>query len=407
MTTASDNPARRPRVLMLTHRVPYPPDRGDRIRSDRLLRELARRADVSLACLSDEPVTAAQRTHLADLTMRLEIAPLNSLACRARGGVALATGRAITPAWFTRPGLARTIRRWHADQPFDAALAFCTSTADYLRHLPGVPAVLDLVDVDSAKWAEYASQTRGLKRWIYAAEARRLVRVEKGDGFRSVAVISEPEAAVYRERVGSYRELVVAGNGVDLDRFRPSPDPGEPVAVFTGLLSYRPNAEACQWLVERVWPGVREKFPAARLRLVGRGAGPELEALAGVPGVELVGEVEDVAGELAAAAVAVAPLRIARGVQNKVLEAMAAGRPVLCTPQALEGIDAAPGRDLLVAEAAADWVHRLAELLSDAGLRRRFADAGRSRVESRYDWSAALAPLVDAVLGAGRGAADD
>ena len=200
--TLSRRPTRR--VLLLTHRVPYPPDRGDRIRSYHLLKLLSRHFDVALACTTQEPVAAEHRHVLSQLTSRLAIRGLNPILSKARGAAALATGQPITPSLFYDPLLARQIVRWHEDKPFDAVLTFCTGMLRYGRLLTH-PAyrsarfagarpinVLDLVDVDSMKWAAYAKHTAGPMKWVYRTEATRLARVEAGlqDRFDAITVIS-------------------------------------------------------------------------------------------------------------------------------------------------------------------------------------------------------------------------
>ena len=411
-TGLAPTPARR--LLVLTHRLPYPPDRGDRIRSYHLIRTLGRHFALDLACTSDEPVDPEHRRHLADMVQRLAIVRLSPAYSRVRQLAALVGGAALTPAAFYRTGLARRIDAWHRDQPFDAVLTFCTGMIGYARalqrsggslrgqfrgrgrgHFRGGH-VLDLVDVDSAKWAAYAADSAPPLRWVYAAEARRLRRIEAGerDHFDAVTVVSQREYDLYRSTVGEHAGLHVVGNGVDTDYYTALRDAASQTLVFVGVLNYKPNVDAVVWFAEHVLPDLRQRLPDATFQIVGQHPAPNVQDLARLPGVEVIGPVPDVRVHLARAAAVVVPLRIARGVQNKVLEAMAAARAVLCSPQAAAGIDAVVGQHLLVADDPSDWVTQLEQLLTDRPRRRRIAQAARGHVRQHYTWDARLRPML-------------
>ncbi len=410
-----NNGMRTRRVLVLTHRAPYPPDRGDRIRSYHLLKLLARHFDVGLACVSDEHVTVEQKQVLSQLAGRLAIQKTNKLVSRARGAAALARGEAVTPSLFYDPKLAQTITRWHAQRPFDAVLTFCTGMMRYARLLTH-PAyrltefagsrpwhVLDLVDVDSQKWSAYAEQATGPMKWVYTKEAERLARIESGidDRFDRISVISGAEAAVYREQFRDHPGLSVVENGVDLEYFSPMPDVGSQTTVFVGVMNYKPNIEAVQWYVNEVHPLVLKKHPGATFKIVGRDPSPKVKALRHHEGVEVVGTVPDVRPYLEQAAAVVAPLQVARGVQNKVLEAMACRRAVVCSPEAATGIRALPGRHLLVAESPKMFSRYVRALMRDDHYRQQVAAAARRCVQRRYGWDKALGPMVE-LLGGSR-----
>ena len=406
----------RRRVLMLTHRVPYPPDRGDRIRAFHLLRLLNESFDIDLACTSDAPVTEEHQRVLGELAPRLAITPVSPRGGVLRGIGALACGQPITPSWHYRRTLAATIRRWHRQVPFDAVLCICTGMARYAGILaPPERAieqrrtaasvlwprlVLDLVDVDSLKWRSYSEQSPAPLRWIYGLEARRLSGVEAGRGvsWDAVSVISDAEAEACRRHVGDHRRLVVIGNGVDLDSFTALPDPDTNTLVFTGVLNYRPNVEGIRWFVAHVMPLLQrlDRFRKdLRLRIVGRDPCAAVHALGDAPGVEVVGPVADIRDAIGASSVAIAPLQTARGVQNKVLEAMACARSVVVSSAAAEGIDAVPGRHLLVADQPQQWASHIERLLRDAEYRRSVADAARQLVARTYAWPQRARPMVD------------
>ncbi|MBX2850634.1 MAG: glycosyltransferase, partial [Phycisphaeraceae bacterium] len=314
---------------------------------------------------------------------------------------ALLTGQAITPAAMYDRGLAQQLIQWHQRKPFDSVLTYCTGMVGYtnrLLEMPNPPRhVLDMVDVDSQKWAGFAETTRGPMRLVYQAEARRLRAVEAGGvvPFDVVTVISDAEAQRYREHVTDRHEPVVVGNGVDLQRFTPGTPTHEPVIIFTGVMSYKPNIDAAAWFARQVMPRILAAVPDARFDIVGKSPAREVRALGELPGVRVVGPVEDTAESLRAAAVAVAPMRIAPGVQNKVLEAMACGLPTVCSPAAASGIDAAPGEHLLVGEAAAEVAAQCVRMLLNPNERARIGINARYRVQQRYDWEAATVPMLD------------
>ena len=409
----------RPRLLMLTHRLPVPPDRGDRIRSYHLIQLLRGHFDITLGCVSEHAPTAEQRAALDAMVTTHRVAVIHRRWSRLRGAMALALGRPATPACFYRRDLVGALVAEHRQRPFDAVLTYCSGMAGYARAVlaatpEGVPMprhVLDLVDVDSSKWASYAAAARGRglnpMRWVYAAEARRLRPIEAGRrvAFDAVTVVSEAEADEYRRRHGLSDALHVAGNGVDVEAFappavvgtvgtEPASEPRPPRVVFVGQMDYKPNVEAVYGFVERVMPKLRVAEPDAVFRIVGRNPTPEVRALGRLNHVEVTGEVESVAAELREADVVVAPLSIARGVQNKVLEAMAAGRAVVCSPAALEGIDAEPGREVVLAEKPEQWARVIVELLRDRDRAAAIGAAAREHVVRERGWAAALAPML-------------
>ncbi|MGB0766950.1 MAG: TIGR03087 family PEP-CTERM/XrtA system glycosyltransferase [Phycisphaeraceae bacterium] len=402
-------PRRKPSLLVLTHRVPCPPDRGDRIRAYHLIKGLAEAFDLTLAAVADEPITPATLVHLESMVGRVLLSRSSPTRRHASAARALVTGKAITPAAMYDPSLAKSIARLHRLRPFDTVLTYCTGMIGYVKALrEAVPQhdfrhVLDLVDVDSRKWADYAESTRGPMRLIYQAEARRLRAVEAGDvvPFDALTVISDAESSRYRETVTDRHAPVVVNNGVDLDRFAPADEPAakqptnSPTIAFTGVMSYRPNVEAVRWFAERIMPIVRDAHPDARFEIIGKSPTPAVAALDSLPGVRVVGAVADTAEYLRRASLAVAPMRTAPGVQNKVLEAMACGLPVVCSPPAASGIDAQVGRDLVVADGVDATASACSRLLADADERRALGRAARRRVETRYRWSVTIRPMLD------------
>jgi sugar transferase (PEP-CTERM/EpsH1 system associated) len=388
----------RPTVLCLAHRTPFPPDKGDRIRTYHLLRSLARRARVHLACLADEPAGAEVLAELRRSCERVAVVPVVRWARPARSLLSLARGGTVTEGAFDVPALREVVRAWAAEAPYHAVLASASSLVPYLRlpELAGVPAVVDIMDVDSQKWLDYTVTARGPLAWLYRLEGRRLRRLEEElpSWAHAVTLVGEAEADLYRQfcRPGTVRAVT---NGVDLDYFRPGPPAEGPTCVFVGALDYLPNVDGSNWFCREVWPEVVRRRPQAKLLLVGRRPAPPVRRLAGLPGVELVGQVPDVRPHVQRATVTVVPLRIARGIQNKILESLAMAKPTVASSPTLGGLKAEPGTHLLRADTPAEWAEAILRLFDDRELGRRLGAAGRRYVEENHRWDRCLEPFAE------------
>ena len=392
-----------PEILFLVHRVPWPPDRGDRIRSWHMFEALARLAPVHVAALADNADDAA--------IAREKMAPLcKSLAIESRNvsrPVALAQavlrGEPVSNRLFKNAALARHVDALVRGGAITHIVGFSGQMAQYLPADFGGPVLMDFVDVDSAKFATYAEQNkRQPLHWVHQREARVLGAYEAAVARRVDAslFVSEAEAALFRARSGLGADTVRAvENGIDTARFNPelifdAVDGSEgPLAVFTGQMDYRPNIDAVRWFATDILPLIRQRHAAARFAIVGRAPTDEVRALAKLPGAVVTGEVHDVRPWLAAADAVVAPLLLARGVQNKLLEAMAMARPVVASAAAAEGIDAAAGEHLLVASDAESLAAAVGSLFDDREAAAKMGQAARARMITRYGWDARLAPL--------------
>jgi sugar transferase (PEP-CTERM/EpsH1 system associated) len=399
----------RPKILFLAHRVPYPPNRGDRIRSFNLLKYLAARAEVHLAYLAQETIPDETHQVLAGLCSKVTHAHLHPRGRWASGAWSLATGRTATQGLFRSPALFRTIVAWAKETRYDAVVVYCSSMGQYLNvpGLAGTPVVVDLVDVDSQKWFDYAQTAGGLKRLLYKLEGGRLRRLEceLADRADAVTLVSHAEAALFRQFCPA-PNIHAVPNGVDLDYFQPRESPeehssaaGRPSlsAVFVGALDYRANIDGVTWFCQHAWPQIHRHRPDAKFLLVGSSPGPAVKRLAEIPGVHLIGAVPDVRPYLAEATFVAVPLRVARGLQNKVIEALAMSKGVVSSPQAAEGLDIADDVHLRLAATPEEWVQASLALLDDPSLCRRLGAAGRAYVETHHRWEAqlsAFAPLL-------------
>jgi sugar transferase (PEP-CTERM/EpsH1 system associated) len=388
-------------ILFLSHRIPYPPDRGDKIRGFNILKYLSTRKRVHLITFADEPGDLKRKGGLAPYTGN------RSVIWRSKGQVAAAiqslfSHRPVSLAAFDNPSLRQAVDNILSRHAIDTIYVFSSQMAQYLPARPRQRVIMDFVDMDSAKFAAYAKSSKGPKAWMMARESRLLQQHEKAVAARADAslFVSEAEAALFRERTGAERVHVVE-NGIDTEFFDPAAqfkriDAMGSLIVFTGQMDYRPNVEAVTWFVETILPHIRLRYPEARFAIVGRKPTDAVKALGKQPGVSVVGEVADVRGWLAAASVVVAPLKLARGVQNKVLEAMAMARPVVVSAAAAEGIDHAG--TIAVGGTVGEIAEAVIAFLGDPRKGAEMGAAARAQVQTRYSWAARLAPL-DAILG--------
>ncbi|USI72126.1 TIGR03087 family PEP-CTERM/XrtA system glycosyltransferase [Sphingomonas morindae] len=380
-------------LLFLAHRIPFPPDRGDKIRSYHILRHLAARHRVHLGAFADDEADLAHAEALRPLVHRLHV----EIHRRGKGASLLRSLITRTPASVAALA-SRTMGQFVDDvlatEPVGRIYVFSGQMAQFAPE--DRPFIMDFVDIDSEKFADYARTATGPVAGLWAREARRLAAFEREMAGRAVVslFVSEAEAALFRSRTRLPAESVqVLENGIDLERYAPAPypEPGPPLILFTGQMDYPPNIEAATGFARNALPLIRARHPEARFAIVGRRPDPGLYRLG--EGVEVTGEVPDTRPWLARAHVVVAPLRLARGVQNKVLEGMAMARPVVASPQAHQGIDAAPGRDLLVAEGWSAEAQAVSGLLDDPARAAAIGLAARRQIEARYGWDARLAPL--------------
>ena len=387
-------------MLFLAHRFPYPPDKGEKIRSWNMICHFAKTWRVHLGCLSDNAEDACHFAAVRAVCGEVASFSIIPRTQKLRALARLRPGRPLILDYYGHAGLAAWVRQLLADRPIALAFAYSTPMADYLRDAR-VPWVLDMVDVDSEKFAAYAATSAWPMRQVWAREARTLLAYEARASMRAdlALLVSDAECARFAALAPQTQGRVVAiNNGVDLDAFHPQHDfenpypDAAPRAVFTGHMDYPPNAEAAIWFAQSVLPLLRAGADW-RFAIVGANPGPAVQALTSLPGVQVTGRVADVRPWLAHAAVAVAPLRIARGIQNKVLEAMAMGRPVVASPQAFEGVAATPGRDLLVAEGATAMAEAIGAV--HGGAHPGLAAAARAAMENSYAWAASLRRLDD------------
>jgi polysaccharide biosynthesis protein PslH len=401
------------KVLYLCHRVPYPPDKGDKIRAFHQIQALARHNRVHLLTLADGAVP--DLTALRELCERVEVFPVHRPAAYLRSALGVFRPRPLTLAFFESAELRRRVEELAARERFDVIVAYSSSMAPYVEPFAGVPAVLDMVDVDSAKWEQYARFARPLLRPVYALEARRLRAYEASlaERFAKIVLATGNERSLYESFAPGARAVAIP-NGVDSDYFHPLdlPKAEKPLLVFTGQMDYFANVDGVTFFAREIFPRLRRRFADLEMVIVGRSPVPAVRALGELPGISVTGAVGDVRPFLARSWVFVAPLRIAQGVQNKVLEAMAMDVPVVCSDRVLAGLSEGGfqhGRDLLAAplsegtaDGAESFASCVATLLEDAETRARLAASARQRLAVSYRWSTNLDRFEEILAAAAR-----
>jgi sugar transferase (PEP-CTERM/EpsH1 system associated) len=390
-------------LLFLAHRIPYPPNKGDKIRAWHFLRHLAGRYRVHLACLIDDARDVEHVATLAKVCASVSWRPLAPLHAKIRSLPGLLHGAPLTSGYFRDGKLGQAVDRIVEQHRPERFFVFSSAMAPYVERHRAARCVIDLVDVDSEKWRHYAALSSGPARLVYRREARTLLALERRAAARADAAVfvSRAEAELFCRRAPELAARVChVGNGVDTGYFDPTasyPDPfaGRPALVFVGAMDYRPNIDAVGWFAAEVMPRLRSLVRPPSFCIVGANPAAAVRRLAG-PDVQVTGRVDDVRPYLAHAAAVVAPLRIARGIQNKVLEAMAMAAPVVATPQAREGLDACRDDEIIEVDSADAFAGALRGLL-DSGSGAATGRRARERVVRDFGWDASFAAL-DALM---------
>lgn len=400
----SDKPA----VVFLCQRLPHAPTTGDRIPAYHLLRHLAMRYRVFVGTCIDDRSDEGEVAGLREKVAGLCVAPAYRPWAYLRAIPRWLAGEPLSFAVFRSRQLARWLDDIEAKERPVAVVAFSSNMAAYAvdgfaRNAGDEPVrILHFCDVDSQKFADYAARRKGVARFLLELEAARVRKEELRMARRAdaVAFVSDEEADLFRALVDAPRERVFTlRNGVDLETFDPQRYPvapfvkSGPVLMFTGAMDYPPNVEAVAWFCDNVLPSIRAERPDVRFMIVGVRPAPRVQRLAAQPGVVVTGRVPSAAAYLAHADVVVAPLLVARGIQNKVMEAMAMGKPLIATRAALVGIGAIPGQHVVCAETPREWIDQCLRLLRDPEAARELGRAAREQMREHHDWPTQLSQL--------------
>jgi sugar transferase (PEP-CTERM/EpsH1 system associated) len=383
-------PVPRPRVVFLCQRLPWPPDRGDRITTWHFLQHLlARGAEVRLGCFTEDARDDEGLRFLRTRCREVEAPRLSRSRRKWTSMRGIFTGEPLTLPFFRSRRLRAAVERWTDDHPADLVYVYSSSMAQYALGLPARAKVMQFAELDSDKWLQFAARSGVLGRWIYGREARTLLAFEDrvARAFSRSLVVSDAERDLFTERIPGVAPIVLP-NGVDVDHFASSGDAERHAhtAIFTGVMDYEPNVDGVCWFADECWPALRERFHDARLLIVGSKPVPRVQALASLPGVEVTGRVPETPPWFDRASVAIAPLRLARGVQNKVLEAMSMGLPVVSSPQAARGLGPVPADLVTLADGAAATIEAVASRFADPQRARDTGERAAAWVREHWRW---------------------
>lgn len=389
-------------VLFLVHRIPFPPDKGDKIRSYHLLKFLAREHNVYLGAFMDNPEDSQYLPELKKHCTEIFLRPVGGWGSRLGALLALSHGRSLSVGFYRDRRMTSWVEGLSARLSFEVVIAFSSTMAQYLPPRSNTRPVFiaDFVDVDSDKWRQYAAECRWPLSLLYRYETSTLAAWEASvlEVADAVTVVSPAESEIVPGLDDTKaRKVRVVANGVDLDYFDPAPDWPDPyggnrqAVVFSGAMDYYANEDGVCWFASEVWPIVLARCPDAQFHIVGSNPTSAVSALSALPGISVTGRVPDVRPYLRHAKVAIAPLRLARGVQNKVLEALAMDRPVVAMPAALRGLDGKLPTSITAATSADDFAQGVIVSLelSDSAA----GEAGRKYVREYCDWSRNLARI--------------
>jgi polysaccharide biosynthesis protein PslH len=390
------------RIFYVCRRVPFPPDRGDKIATFNEIRHLSVRHEVHVFCLGDGSEDLENIPGLRKYASGVTAAPVNTLTIKLRAIKALLTGEPLSVAAFNERKLHAAIRRaFHELRP-DLIIVYSCNVAQFAEHFPSVPRIMQFGDLDSLKWRQYAEHSRIPLKWIYAIEERRFLAYERrvARAFSYALVHTEAEKRDF-ERLIPGVSVTLVGNGVDLDYFRSRGAAKRPKSmVFTGVMDYRPNVDAVVWFCDAVLPVIQAEIPGANFTICGSRPAPAVRSLAKQKGVAVTGWVADVRPYLDRAEIFVAPLRMARGVQNKVLEALAMGLPCVASLAAWKGTVIPEGEGILATDNPEQFARHLIRLLRDGNERAEMARKARAAAEANYRWETQMAHLDQLIAAA-------
>lgn len=388
-------------LLYIVHRIPYPPNKGDKIRSYNIFKYLSKKYKIYLCAFVDDEndwkYTEYFKTRCVDsffIKINPTLRKLSSLS-------GLLTGESLSVAYYRNRNFRQWIDKVIERNSIDKILAFSSPMAQFINDdkLKTKTRIMDLVDVDSDKWRQYSKTKKWPEKWLYQREAKKLLQYECEivSSFDKTTLVSEDESKLLKSLVKNEKNKIsYFSNGVDTEYFSPDLDytspytTGEKIIVFTGVMDYWANVDAVKWFSESVFPVIKENMKDVSFYIVGSKPTSEVYALEKISGVKVTGSVTDIRPYVYFSDLVVTPLRIARGIQNKVLEAMSLSRPVLATSAAAEGINLIPDKHLFIADTEKEYQKRSLEILGDNNQYQDVAVQARNLVINEYSWETKL-----------------
>ncbi len=395
-------------LLFLVHRIPFPPNKGDKIRSYHLLQFLSEHYRIYLAAFIDDPQDEQYRDKVSEYCVNSCLETLNPQLAKIRSLTGLISNKALSIPYYHSSSMQQWVNEVVEQQPIKKILLFSSPMAQFVEHLPdNILKVMDFVDIDSDKWKQYCKTHKGLMSWVYAREARQLFNYEKqiARQFYASLFVSQQEAKLFKNLYPAVSKKVYGiSNGVDTEYFSTSQTFVSPykedykVLVFTGAMDYWANCDAVIWFAKKIFPTLHQQDNSYRFYIVGSRPTDAVKTLGAIPGVIVTGRVEDIRPYIQYAQLAVAPLRIARGIQNKVLEAMSMGKAVVATPNAIEGIELPDNLKKTVSDTETGMQQHIMEL-ADNNVREDIERQARQWIMEHYSWQSTLKPLLSILEG--------
>jgi len=389
------------RMFFICQRVPFPPDRGDKITTFNEIRHLSAKHEVHVFCLADGKPDLDNIPGLRRYAQSVTAVPVIGWTSKLRALKAMFVSEPLSVAAFDETKLHNAIREKFVELQPDLIMVYSCNVAQYAEHFPEVPRIMQFAELDSSRWGQFALRSRSPLRWVYAIEQRRFFAYERhiARTFSHALVCTAAEQRDFERLIPSVPVSLV-GNGVDLEYFRSRGIAKQPGSiVFTGVMDYFPNIDAVAWFCDEVLPIVQRQVPEAGLTICGSRPAAAVRRLAKKRGVAVTGRVPDTRPYLDEAEVFVAPMRMARGIQNKLLEALSMGLPCVASEAAATATVVPHGEGILAADDAREFAGHVVRLLRDGEFRAAMARKARAAAEAHYRWDEQMACL-DRVIAA-------
>jgi len=392
-------------LLYLVHRIPYPPNKGDKIRSYHILKHLSHNHRIHLGTFIDDEKDWEYVEKLKEICGETCFVKLDPQASRVRSLSGLIANQPLTLPYYRDAGLQKWVNNLLDTRHINNILVFSSAMAQYVNESCSTHCVIDFVDVDSDKWKQYSKTKPWPLNWLYRRESRLLLEYERkiAKAFDTSAFVSETESDFFKQLAPeTAAKVTYFNNGVDAEYFSPENINTNPyqsdtdTLVFTGVMDYWANIDAVEWFAHNIFTLIRTQLPSVEFYIVGSKPTARVTALSALPGITVTGSVEDIRPYIAHAALVVVPLRIARGIQNKVLEAMAMEKTVIASPQAAEGIRALHSQELFVEDKEQNFADRIIAQIKN-GPNMKIGSAARARILKDYSWRKIL-DQVDTLL---------
>lgn len=395
-------------ILYLCHRIPYPPNKGDKIRSFNEIRYLSENHTIDLITLADDPDDLKYKNDLEQYCRQVKVFPLDKTRAKINGFISLLKGQSISQGYFYKNAFQKVYNEWTGTRSYDTVFCFSSPMAEYVfkgkplaQYSQPPERIMDFCDLDSDKWLQYAQKKKFPANRIYQTESKRLLRFENkiNQNFDRSIFVSKGEADLFKSYVPRARNLEIIPNGVDYEYFSPEKVTAtqnfpSPMLMFAGAMDYYANVDGVVWFVTTIWPEIKKQIPDIRFCIAGGNPAPRVRELAKDPSVIVTGFVEDIREYYKAADVCVIPLRIARGVQNKVLEAMSMAKPTVATPPAVQGISIQDKSSLTIENDPQRFADQVMNLLQDETLRKTKGKAARESIIKHLNWRRIMEPLL-------------